>query len=69
MKYGSFSSSQNPQQLSLTIKAIIIGLIPAFHAITGVEIFSENVDKVIDAIFVLYTAFLAIKGYIRSKQA
>lgn len=68
-KFGAFSSTQNPEKLSLTVKAIVVGLLPIFHAITGIEIFSETVDKVIDACFVLFTTYLAIKGYIRSKQA
>jgi len=67
-KLGAFSSSQNPEKLSLTIKSISAGLLPVIHLITGVELVNEQVDKVIDAVFVLVTTFLAIKGYIRSKR-
>lgn len=68
-KFGAFSSSQDLNKLSLTVKAIVVGLLPVFHAIIGIEIFSENIDKVIDSVFVLFTTYLAIKGYIRSKHA
>ena len=69
MKYGNFSSTADVEKLSLTIKMLIASLLPVLHLITGVEIFSENTDKVIDAVFLLITTAMTAYGYIRSKKA
>ncbi|MCK6462841.1 MAG: N-acetylmuramoyl-L-alanine amidase [Candidatus Pacebacteria bacterium] len=68
MKLGALSSTQNPEKLSLTVKSIAAGLLPVIHLITGIELVNEQVDKVIDAVFVLFTSYLAIRGYIRAKR-
>lgn len=67
-KFGALSSTQNPQKLSLTIKAIALSLLPVIHAITGIEITNEQTDNIIDAVFTLVMAGIAIYGYLRSKQ-
>lgn len=70
MKYGfSFSSTQDINKMSLTIKMLIASLLPVLHLITGVEIFSEDADKVIDAVVLLITTAMTAYGYIRAKKA
>jgi len=68
MKYGVLASSANIEKMSLAIKMLIVSLLPVLHLITGVEIFSENTDKIIDAIVLLTTTALTAYGYIRSKK-
>lgn len=68
-RFGSLSSSQDLQSLSLTVKAIGLGLLPLVKTIFGIEIGSEQLDAVIDAAITLIAAGLAVYGYSRSKQA
>lgn len=64
----SFKSSADITRISLTVKALAASLIPVFHLVFGVTVVSEDVDRVIDAIFLLITTGMAFYGYLRSKR-
>jgi len=67
-KLGALSSSQNPEKLSLTIKGVILSLLPLINNIAGVEIGSETMTQVFEAVITLSGAVTAVIGYIRSKR-
>lgn len=66
-KFGALSSSQNPEQLSLTVKMFVAALLPVIKNIWGFDIGSETTDSIIDAIFTLIVAGIGIYAYARSK--
>lgn len=56
------------QKISTTIKGIAISLIPVIKIIFGVEIVSEDVNRLIDAVLLIISAGMALYGYIRAKK-
>ena len=70
MKYGfSFSSTQDVEKMSLTVKGLIASLLPVIHLMFGIEIISADVDRIIDAVVLLLTAGITLYGYVRAKKA
>ena len=63
------SSAVDLNKISLTVKSTVAAILPIAHLLFGVTIVGEQADKVIDAVFVLVSASLALYGYIRSKRA
>lgn len=64
-KFGVFSSSANPQELSLTVKSIvkIVGLvIGSYASLQGIDgvITDEQLSQIADAVIVIVTASLTI---------
>lgn len=62
-------SALNLESMSVTIKAAISSLLPILHVLFGIELVSDQVDRVIDAVFLLISTGVMIYGYIRSKRA
>jgi hypothetical protein len=59
-KFGAFSSSHNPQELSLTIKSIAIGLVPLVVTLLGAAQITLDSQSALDFINTLAAAFSAI---------
>ncbi len=64
------SSTFDVNKTSLAVKAFVASLLPIVHLlIPSLTIVSEQVDKGIDAVFLLISMGIAIYGYFRSKNA
>lgn len=69
MKYPKLlGSSVNPNELSMTIKGILLGLIPLAVVIftsTGIDITSGELTEVVNAIVAVLSTVLTVVGLIR----
>ena len=63
-----YESTQGPQ-ISATVKALSLLLVPVLKDLFGVEIGSETVDHVVDAALILIFAGVALYGHVRAKKA
>lgn len=62
------NSSVDLNKTSLTVKALVASLIPVVKMLFGIELVSEQVNQVIDAVIILISAGIALYGYIRSRN-
>lgn len=68
MNTSPFASVANPEAWSATIKSLAMIVVIAIKLLLNVEIASEEVDRIVEAIIVLATAGYAIYGYVRAKK-
>lgn len=63
-----YESTQGPQ-ISATVKALSLLVVPVLKDLFGFEIGSELVDNIVDAALILIFAGMALMGHIRAKKA
>ena len=63
-----YESTQGPQ-ISATVKALSLLVVPVLKDLFGIEIGGEVVDNIVDAALIVIFAGMALYGHIRAKKA
>ena len=61
-------SSANTEKISMTVKAVVAVALIVIKSVFGIDIVSEQVDRIIESIVTLVCLYLAVSGYFRAKK-
>lgn len=68
MEYPKWYESTQGPQIAASVKSFALLLLPVLKQLFGIELGSDTVDAVIDALLILSFGAYGLFGYIRAKR-